>query len=99
MRNNFVRCKDQQEPEEIEYRIEDSVTELMTEGISIKTYGIAAYRKGRKLEQRKDVTTEKACLEHLVELCNREKLSLCHLDDVIEDFLGTIYGEPFGLRE
>jgi len=51
------------------------------------------------LEQRKDVTTEKACLEHLVELCNREKLSLCHLDDVIEDFLGTIYGEPFGLRE
>ena len=83
MRNNFVRCKDQQEPEEIEYRIEDSVTELMTEGISIKTYGIAAYRKGHKLEQRKDVTTEKACLEHLV----------------IEDFLGTIYGEPFGLRE
>lgn len=59
MRNNFVRCKDQQEPEEIEYRIEDSVTELMTEGISIKTYGIAAYRKGHKLEQRKDVTTEK----------------------------------------
>ena len=60
MRNNFVRCKDQQEPEEIEYRIEDSVTELMTEGISIKTYGIAAYRKGHKLEQRKDVYNRKS---------------------------------------
>ena len=98
MRNNFVRCKDQQEPEEIEYRIEDSVTELMTEGISIKTYGIAAYRKGHKLEQRKDVTTEKACLEHLVELCIREKFSLLHLDDEFEDILGTIYEEPSGLR-
>lgn len=98
MRKNFVRHKDQQEPEEeIEYRIESSIIQLAAEEKPIITYGISAYRKGRKLEQRNDVTIEKGSLEKLVNLCNREKLSLCHLDDIIEDFLGMLYGEPFQL--
>ena len=34
-----------------------------------------------------DITLDKGALERLVELCNRLELSVCHIDDVIEDFL------------
>ena len=35
-----------------------------------------------------DITADRGSLERLVEICNREGLSLCHLYDVVEDFLG-----------
>lgn len=44
--------------------------------------------KGRKLCQIADITADRGSLERLVEICNREGLSLCHLYDVVEDFLG-----------
>src|SRR5699024_12779915 len=42
----------------------------------VDTYGIAAYRKGRKLCQIADITADRGSLERLVEICNREGLSL-----------------------
>lgn len=34
-----------------------------------------------------DITTDEAAMRELVALCNREQLSLCHFEDVVEDFL------------
>lgn len=34
-----------------------------------------------------DITPDREALEALAALCNELELSLCHLDDVIEDFL------------
>ena len=34
-----------------------------------------------------DITCDRLSLERLVDLCNRENLSLIHLNDVIDDFL------------
>lgn len=44
--------------------------------------------QGRCLCTVHDITCDREQLEGLVTLCNRYKLSFCHLYDVIEDFLG-----------
>lgn len=75
---------------EVEYRVERTLTD-----IAPKSYGIAFYVQGRELRRVDDITTDRAALTKLVELCNREKLSSCHLHDIIDDFLGCIYGEEF----
>lgn len=52
-------------------------------------YGICVTdEQGNLLKSVHDITCDAASLESLVVLCNRLELSLCHLDDVIEDFLG-----------
>lgn len=51
-------------------------------------YGIdAADERGCLLKRVHDITCDRQALDDLVERCNRFDLSLCHLDDVIEDFL------------
>ncbi len=56
------------------------------------TYGIAAEDAfGKVLKSFSDVFFDKAKAEHLVTLCNREKLSLIHLEDVVEDALAEQY--------
>jgi len=35
----------------------------------------------------RDITTDKAALAHLVELCNSLQLSPVHIHDVVEDFV------------
>lgn len=51
-------------------------------------YGIAATdAQGNTLKTVHDITCDRGALEALVDQCNRYELSLCHLDDVIEDFL------------
>lgn len=52
-------------------------------------YGIAVSdEQGRLLRAVHDITCDRSALESLATLCNQLSLSLCHLDDVIEDFLG-----------
>ena len=51
-------------------------------GKTIKTYGITC---GNRII--KDISIDKKKVEQLVELCNKNKLSPIHLDDVIDDFL------------
>lgn len=59
------------------------------------SYGIAAYADSAQegtatiVASVHDITSDKHRLEELVSMCNRSRLSPIHLDDVIEDFLGT----------
>lgn len=53
-----------------------------------KTYGIAATDSdGNVSAERHGIISDKPKAENLVNLCNESKLELCHLSDVIEDFL------------
>ena len=72
----------------IKYFIVES--NLSSNEIPLITYGIAAYDPVSPLTvvaRISDITSDKKRLEILVDLCNREKLSLVHLNDVVEDFL------------
>lgn len=57
------------------------------------SYGIAAYSNTESdgtstvVASVHDITDEKERLEELVDRCNRLKLSVIHLLDVVEDFL------------
>lgn len=52
-------------------------------------YGISVTDAwGKTLQTVHDITCDRDSLEGLVNLCNRLGLALCHLEDVIEDFLG-----------
>lgn len=94
MKKSVRKHHPQQKGEEIEYRLESTPVHLMT-GPDIEVYGIAVYRKGHKIHEVKDITADKSSLKQLVELCNQKQLSVCHLYDVIEDFLGSLYGISF----
>lgn len=83
-----------QQTETIEYRLIET-SGYFADRLRSPSYGIAVYRKGRKLQDVQDITTDRQKLERLVELCNREQLAHCHLYDVIDDFLGNIYGIAF----
>ena len=57
------------------------------------TYGIAAYadiddeETATVISHICDVTSDKAKAQDLVKKCNKLRLSLCHLKDIVEDFL------------
>lgn len=58
------------------------------DGINRKTYGISAKDfNGNISASYPDIFFDKRKAENLVELCNKSKLELCHLPDVIEDAL------------
>ena len=91
MRNKSVRDKGRQQTGGgIEYRIDVSQTELVADGIFVESYGVAVYRKGHKLCCVKNITVDRERMEKLVAVCNRCHLSLCHLEDVVEDFLAQL---------
>lgn len=55
-------------------------------------YGIAVYDKTDSLTLIKDfndISTDQAAIENLVKRCNHGKLSVIHIDEVIEDFLAN----------
>lgn len=53
----------------------------------IETYGIKATSPDGTARTVPDVSTEREAVEALVARCNQGCLALCHLQDVIEDFL------------
>lgn len=61
-----------------------------------KSYGIAAYSNSEEegtatiVAAVHDITTDIRQLTELVSLCNGLELSLCHLNDVVEDFIAYI---------
>ena len=68
--------------------------EIYTLGaVSRRAFGIAAYADAEEdgtatiVAAVHDITDDRAKLEGLVAACNREGLSLVHLDDIVEDFL------------
>ena len=56
------------------------------DNISYTGYGIDIYEK-QKCFSIKDITTNKEDLISLIEKCNRLKLSVIHINDVVRDFL------------
>ena len=55
-------------------------------------YGIAAIDTfGNEIRSFSDVFFDKAKAERLITLCNKEKLSLIHLEDIVEDALTKQY--------
>lgn len=71
---------------------------LMSEdNIHYVGYGIDAYSGLRRVKSIKDITPNKEQLARQIKIWNRCRISLVHLEDVIEDFLDTEYIEerPF----
>ena len=62
-------------------------------GISRTAYGLVAYSNAEEdgtatiVASARDLTEDKHAVEALASRCNKGKLSLCHFDDIIEDFL------------
>lgn len=75
----------------ITYGITEEIYTLGTN--SRRAFGIAAYADADEdgtttvVAAVHDITSDRKRLERLVEVCNRERLSLVHLYDVVEDFL------------
>ena len=72
----------------IKYSIVESIFSSGTS--SNITYGIAAHNTTHPetvIACISDIASDKKSIECLVDLCNREKLSLIHLNDIVEDFL------------
>ena len=63
------------------------------DGNTYPSYGIAAYAQAELnasatvIASINNITTDRKRLMELVQLCNLQKLSLIHLNDVVEDFL------------
>ena len=57
------------------------------------TYGIDVFdsQSDMLLRSVSDISLEKSAVQLLVSQCNKLCLDIIHLDDVIEDFLGTVY--------
>ena len=76
---------------EITYGIVE--TQEAINGNTYTSYGIAAYaqeeqnRAATVIASINNITTDRIRLAELVQNCNLQKLSLIHLDDVVEDFL------------
>ena len=72
---------------EATYHITESIA-IDEDGNAHLTYGIVAKGKdGAILAKISDITLHKSSLEVLVAVMNQNKLALCHMKDVIEDFL------------
>ena len=50
-------------------------------------YGIDAIEDGRVVKSTAGITKNREDMQRLADMCNRLKLELCHLDDVVEDYL------------
>lgn len=65
--------------------LEDIVT---LEEDTYRTYGIADVRSDNDCrEEYHDLSTERAAVSALVDMCNELRLETLHLKDVVEDFL------------
>lgn len=85
VRNLFAK-----QSEKIVYTLNRMTVPVTAQSRYHSTYGIDAYRQGCKLYEVKDITVDREKLEKLINLCNREQLSLLHLGDVVEDFLACL---------
>lgn len=74
------------------YRLRSDKLFLQDAGEYI-TYGIDVFdsQSDMLLRSVSDISTEKSSVQLLVSQCNKLCLDIIHLDDVIEDFLGTVY--------
>lgn len=50
-------------------------------------YGIDVFEDGMLVRSVSEITENRSDIEKLADLCNEMKIELCHLDDIIEDYL------------
>lgn len=68
-------------------------TYLLTSGIyadesgTHRGFGIAVVIDSNIVQKAEDISTDEKTVAHLVNLCNRMKLSPAHFYDVIDDFI------------
>lgn len=60
-------------------------TKISIDGVKMNTYGIGAIRNGVMVKSVPDVSLDYDKVKAVVDLCNKEKLELCHLTAVAED--------------
>lgn len=66
------------------YHLSEQTTNI--NGTIITTYGIIV-EDNRIIRTIADISTDKSSVEKLIEKFNKHKLSCCHIDTAIEDFL------------
>lgn len=54
---------------------------------SQQEYGISAYSNGILKKAVYSITSDKQDVAKLVSICNELKVDICHLDDIVEDYL------------
>ena len=69
----------------VEYRVLQ--TEEQNEEVSYTAYGIQGFVNGQPVERIPDITTNRASAEKLVAMCNKGEVALCHIRDIVEDWL------------
>lgn len=50
-------------------------------------FGIDVFNEGQLLKSITSITENKNDIENIVAMCNELEIELCHLDDIIEDYL------------
>ena len=70
----------------IEYRLFTERLENEERGSYI-AYGLEAVAEGHVCRHISDISVDAAAVSSLVAQCNQKELDICHLDDVIEDWL------------
>ncbi len=61
-------------------------TNLSADNASYK-FGISAFCGDKLLMCVNEITDNESQIKELVDMCNEYELDICHLDDIIEDFL------------
>ena len=77
----------QKEAQEMRYRYVAVEEQLSNEETSYVSYGISVRCGDEEIAHVSDISTNRAEIERLAELCTAEELAPEHLGDVIEDFL------------
>lgn len=54
---------------------------------SYKQYGIDVLHNGKLIKSYYDITENYDDISELINMCNSLEIDLCHIDDIIEDYL------------
>lgn len=58
-----------------------------TAGNTDSKFGISAFSGDKLVRCIYEITDSKADIDKLVDMCNECKLDICHIDDIVEDYL------------
>lgn len=72
------------------YRVVSCVLSDRESGL-YRTYGIEACENGKTVALVQDISLDRDAVAKLVRACNRERLEVVHLADVVDDFLADPY--------
>lgn len=56
------------------------------DGICMTAYGMAIYKCGILFRMIEDLSTNRKATQEFIDLLNKEKPEMVHIDDIVEDF-------------